>query len=114
MKNRRVIDETSYDLLLKGQGVYDKSQQPAYREQKELHDFLTEQQWDLAHCMEARARRHFAGLVGAIVAHQDELRAYMRTDAPDGSSVLDLIPGALRKDLPTFQQLLLIKLFKPV
>ena len=43
MKNARVIDETSYDLLLKGQGVYDKTEQPEFRDQKGFHDFLSEQ-----------------------------------------------------------------------
>lgn len=50
-KNLQEIDEVSYNILLRGQGVYNKSEQPDYREFTAVHDFLTEQQWDLAYCI---------------------------------------------------------------
>ena len=50
-KNNGMIDEMSYNMLLRGQGVYDKTHQPEYYEHKQVHDILTEQQWDLAYCM---------------------------------------------------------------
>ena len=64
--------------------------------------------------MQVTVKKHYGSLVRDILAHKDELETYVQADALDGSSVLDLIPQVFRRDLPTFQQLLLIKLLKPV
>ena len=42
-KNQGIVDEMSYGILLRGQGIYDKSNQPDYFKFKFIHEFFSEQ-----------------------------------------------------------------------
>jgi hypothetical protein len=77
MRNRGVIEEASYNLLLRGPGVFDNSEQPEYKDYKAVHDFISEPQWDLAYCMRTKVKRHFPGLLLAILDHQAAIRAWV-------------------------------------
>jgi len=113
-KNVGLIDEASFNLLLRGQGVYDKSEQPSYLQNQDVHDFMSEQQWDLAYCMQLKLGQYFHRLSSDILADIDSFRAYSKSQAEGSKSCFENLPGRGQyKDLPSFQKLLLIKLFKP-
>jgi len=112
-RNQRLIDETCYNLLLRGQGIFDKSRQPKYKDFKDIQDILTEQQWDLAYCMQLKASKFFSNLIEDLLASHQLLRDYVSTDSDVTASLLDELPKFLSQDVPDFEKLLLIKLFKP-
>lgn len=70
-KNEGTVDECSYNLLLRGPGLYDKADQPDYRASPEIHDILSEQQWDLAYCIQQTVKTHFSTLISKIIANQE-------------------------------------------
>jgi hypothetical protein len=117
-KNSGSIDDSSYNLLLRGQGVFDRSGQLDYRDYQLIHEVLSESQWDLAYFMEVKLKKEFSGLIRRIIDHRLAIKEYLQTDPEESASLLDQLPEALTLDhqnlpLPIFQQLLLIKLFKP-
>jgi dynein heavy chain, axonemal len=109
-KNAKVIDEASYSLLLKGPGVYDKAGQPDYQAHKRLHGVISEQQWDLACCMQLRVRQHFPDLLESLSSLAHPL---VGSASGAAGSVLDSLPEQLRVGRPLFHQLLLVKLLRP-
>lgn len=112
-RNKSLIDEASYNLLLRGQGIFDKSEQPNYADFKEIHDIMTEQQWDLAYCMQLTASKYFPNLIEDLISRQQLLREYISTDSEVSASLLDELPEFLCQNVPNFEKLLLIKLLKP-
>ena len=117
-KNSGSIDDSSYNLLLRGQGVFDRSGQLDYRDYEIIHEVLSKSQWDLAYFMEIKLKKQFSGLIQRIIDHRQAIKAYLETDPEESASLLDQLPEALTLDqqnqpLPIFERLLLIKLFKP-
>jgi hypothetical protein len=112
-KNSGDIANETYNLLLRGQGVFDRSGQLDYAEYEVIHEILTESQWDLAYAMELKLSKHFTGLVRKIIDNHLEIKEYLKTDPEESASLLDMLPECLSKTLPCFEQLLLIKLLRP-
>ena len=107
------VANDAYNLLLRGQGVFDRSGQLDYAEYEVVHEILTESQWDLAYAMEVKLSKHFTGLVRKLLDNQLEIKEYLQTDPEESASLLDMLPECLSRGLPTFEQLLLIKLLRP-
>lgn len=93
--------------------MFDRSGQLEYAAYEVIHEILSESQWDLAYAMELKLSKHFAGLVRKIIDNHLEIKEYLRTDPEESASLLDMLPGCLSRGLPTFEQLLLIKLLRP-
>jgi hypothetical protein len=90
-------------LLLRGQGVYDKSEQPSYLQNQDVHDFMSEQQWDLAYCMQLKLGQYFHRLSSDILVDVDSFRAYSKSQAENSKSCFENLPGRGQyKDLPSF------------
>lgn len=111
-KNSGLIDDMSYNLLLRGQGVYDKTEQPDYYQHREIHDVLTEQQWDLAYCMQLKLKDQFGGLLESILESPDQWRVLKNGELAAQETIFDLIPDKFGSNshLKLFHQLLIIKL----
>ena len=101
-KNLGLVDEVSYNILLRGQGVYDKSEQPDYREFSEVHDFLTEQQWDLAYCIQLKIRGGLSNLLEDLLVNQDEWRQISTRELTGIANAFEVLPQRHQDGLPHF------------
>ena len=74
---------------------------------------MSEQQWGLAYYMQLRLGQYFPGLLEDILTYKDQWKQFSMSETDGSSSSFDQLPGQHSNDLPSFQKLLLIKLFKP-
>ncbi len=102
------VNETCWNLLLRGAGIFNKEGQPSRPES--IIRFVPELAWDLAYCLELRLPERFGNLCQEICDHAAEWDDFVTSDRSD---YYENMPCNYHERLDNFERLLILKIFKP-
>lgn len=102
------INEVAWNYLLRGAGLFNKSDQPPRPEGS--NHFMTDAGWDIAYCLEAKVGLAFTDLTKKISSNVKQWENYVLHEE---EFYLENIPCGFSSSLSPFEKLLILKIFKP-
>ena len=104
-RNKDNIDSTSWNFLLRGAGIYDKSDQPM----NPFSKYIKEESWDLLYALELEYPENLEGLCDSIKTKKASWENYATSENPIEARV----PCGYHEKLDSFQHVIMLKIFRP-
>jgi dynein heavy chain, axonemal len=99
------ISQEAWNLLLSGAGLYSKEDQP----KNPIPALLKKASWDLVCLLEEAIPQYFLALPEHITKNSKQWKSYAFSKQPENAK----LPEDFEKLLPSFERLLILKIFRP-